>query len=339
MLSMKGPHSEGGGLRVLFVIPGEGQGNSMIFARRQAATLRARGVEVHQFFLKSRTSMSALVREMRRFRAEIRILEPDIVHAHFGTVTAMFAALGAGRRPLVITYRGSDLNPSPGAPVFRKGLGHLLSQLAALRARRIVCVSAPLRRRLWWNASRAVVLPSGVDPVVFCARPRGQARRSLEWAEAQPVVLFNAGSDSRIKRADLAFAAIAAARRSLPNMRLERVDGTTPPEHMPVLMNASDCLLLTSDFEGSPTVVQEALACNLPIVSVDVGDVAERIEGVENACLASRDAEMIGAAVAEMVRTPRRTDGFRKLAEFSTDYVASQLSQLYAQALHDQTVC
>ena len=52
------------------------------------------------------------------------------------------------------------------------------------------------------------------------------------------------------------------------------------PARVPDLMNAADCLLVTSDAEGSPTMVQEALATNLPVVSVDVGDIAERLEGV-----------------------------------------------------------
>ena len=65
-----------------------------------------------------------------------------------------------------------------------------------------------------------------------------------------------------------------------PSVRLEVLDGNVAPARVPALMNAADCLLVTSDAEGSPTVVQEALATNLPVVSVDVGDIAERLEGV-----------------------------------------------------------
>src|SRR6266852_2213766 len=139
----------------------------MIFARRQAESLRAAGIEVSLFCLRSRTSPWELVREFLRFRQELRRVRPDAVHAQFGTVTALFSALAGGKRPLLITYRGSDLNPSPASPGLRAALGRLLSQLAALRAARIVCVSRRLRDRLWWRRSRAIVLPSGVDPEVF----------------------------------------------------------------------------------------------------------------------------------------------------------------------------
>jgi teichuronic acid biosynthesis glycosyltransferase TuaC len=97
----------------------------------------------------------------------MRAFRPQVVHAHYGTVTALFAALGAGRIPLVITYRGSDLNRLPSARGMRPAAALLLSQIAALRAARIVCVSRKLKARLWWRRVRVTVQPSGVDPQVF----------------------------------------------------------------------------------------------------------------------------------------------------------------------------
>ena len=320
-------------LRVLLVIPaGEpGDGHSMIFARREA--VRARGVEVHEFFLASRTRLRGLAREWRRFRGELRAVSPDLVHAHFGTVTAMFAALGAGGLPLVITYRGSDLNPSPGDSRGRTFAARALSQMAALRARRIVCVSAGLRERLWWRRSRVTVVPTGVPADEFRARPRDMARRKLGWREETPVVLFHGGRDARIKRLDLALAAMAVAGRALTDVRLEVLDGSVAPEAVPAYMNAADCLLVTSDFEGSPAVVQEALASSLPIVSVDVGDVRERIYRVSNTRLVERDPEAIGRALVEMVRVPLRTDGSRKMSECRMDAVAVRVHQVYLESL------
>jgi teichuronic acid biosynthesis glycosyltransferase TuaC len=313
-------------VRVLFVIPGEPRGCSMICARRQAETLSTAGVEVFSACLRSRTSPLALWRDFLRFRKEMRRIRPDVVHAHFGTMTAMFAAVAAAGRPLVITYRGSDLNLLPGC---RAALGHLLSQLAALRAARIICVSRKLRARLWWRQSRAIVIPTGVDPEIFYPESRSMARRQLGWTHTEPVVLFNAGYDHQIKRLDLAQAALAAARRTIPELRLEILDGNVEPGLVPALMNAADCLLLTSDTEGSPAVLQEALACNLPIVSVDVGDAAERVDGVRHARIVARDAESLGKALKNMVRQPLRSDGRLKLDEFSAPQIALQLRDMY----------
>ncbi len=313
----------------MFVIPSTGAGSSMIFARRQAEAVRAQGLEVFEFFLRSRTSPFVIAREMLRFRREVHRFRPAVVHAQYGTVTAMFAGLCAGKIPLVITYRGSDLNPCPGWPRMRTAMAHLFSQLAALRAARIVCVSRRLRARLWWRRDRVTILATGVDAAAFEPSEREAARRHLGWNTRTPAVLFNRGLDPQIKRLDLAEAAIGAARRTTPDLRWEVLDGSTAPELVPVLMNAADCLLVTSDFEGSPAVVQEALASNLPIVSVEVGDIAERLAGVCHSRIVARDPEKLGAALAEMVETPRRSDGRRKIEEFRADHIAGRLREIY----------
>jgi glycosyltransferase involved in cell wall biosynthesis len=322
--------------RILFVIPGDGGGHSMIFARRQAASLRKSGVEVREFFLRSRTSALAMAREMRRFRSDMREFSPDIVHAQFGTATALFAALGAMRTPLVITFRGSDLNPSSDGRL-RAAAGHFLSQIAALRARRIVCVSRGLRGRLWWRRSRAAVLPSGVDPEMFRPQPRNLARERLGWSASDRVVLFNAGTSARVKRIDLACAAIEAARLEIPDLRWEVLDGSTCPGKMVDVMNAADCLLLTSDYEGSPTVVQEALATNLPIVSVDAGDVGERTAGVRHTRVVGRETAALARAIVDTVREPVRTDGRNHVEEVSFAKISERLLQIYQQAMGSES--
>ena len=318
-------------MRVMFVIPGDGRGSSMVFARRQAGALSAQGVEVSAFSLLSRTSPLKLARELVRFRRQLRRDDPQVVHAHFGTMTSLFTALAALDRPLVITYRGSDLNPAP-APLAAKCralVARGLSQLSALRAGHIVCVSGELRARLWWRRERVTVLASGVDPRVFFPEPQSTARKRIGWPLEERVVLFNASYNPRVKRPDLAKAAVAAARRALPQLRMEIMDGGTPPERVPALMNAADGLLVTSDSEGSPTVVQEALACNLPVISVDVGDVRERLRGVSHTRIVARDPEALGAALAEILAHPERSDGRHKVKEFCAQSIAADLRRIY----------
>jgi glycosyltransferase involved in cell wall biosynthesis len=310
----------------------------MIFARRQAACLLGLGVDVKLFFLRSRTSPWFLIAEWLRFQDALKNFEPNVIHAHFGTVTAAFAALaagwGPGRVPLIVTFRGGDLNPCGGSfrERLRAAIGRVLSQAAALACARIVCVSRQLRERLWWRKDCVTVLASGVDPEVFVPEARAQARRRLGWPPDVPVVLFNAGNDPRVKRADLAHAAVRAAQRALPNLRFQILDGNVAPEQVPSEMNAADCLLVASDAEGSPTVVQEALACGLPIVSVEVGDVMERVAGVSHTRIVARDPESMGRALVELVSPPRRTNGRTRIGDFAAGAIAARLSELYREA-------
>ncbi|HTQ40704.1 MAG TPA: glycosyltransferase [Pirellulales bacterium] len=323
-------------LRVLSVIPGGSGSGSMIFAKRQTHSLVGEGVENRNFFLASRTSPWRLWREIWRFRKEIREFQPHVVHTHFGTMTALFCAASTGL-PLVITFRGSDLNPCPSMRWWRSFLGRLFSHLSAVRAQHIICVSLQLRRRLWWRQKQISVIPSGVDTDDFRPLPRDQARRELGWGAKDVIVLFNAGKSPAVKRLDLAQAAVEVARREAPAARMVVLDGFTAPQFLPLMMSAADCLLLTSDWEGSPTVVQEALACNLPVVTVNVGDVRERLQGVESTAIVPRNAAAIGKALAAMVMPPRRSNGRAFTEEISLRAIAPQIVDIYRAVLHRPT--
>ncbi len=315
--------------RVLFVIPGEPEGPSMIFAKRQYQAV-ARHLNAEVFYLASRTSVRILAAEARRFRRHIARQRPHVVHAQYGTVTAAFCALLCFR-PLVITYRGSDLNPCPSMNRWRSAAGRLLSQLAALRASRIVCVSRELAGRLWWRKENVEILPSGVDTGRFRPREREAALARLGWSAEDRVVLFNAGRSPAVKRLDLAEAAVAAARRRDPRIRMEVLDGYVDPERIPWMMNAARCLLVTSDKEGSPTVVQEAMASDLPVVSVAVGDLEERLAPVAGCRIEARDAARLGQALVELCGADQRSDGSRFVAALSVEVIAQRLVALYRE--------
>ncbi len=322
--------------RILFVIPGVAMDHSMVFARRQAAILAGLGFEVEMFDLLSRTSPRALFEEFRRFRRVIHAFRPQVIHAHYGTVTALFAALGAGRIPLVVTYRGSDLNRLPFARGVRPAAGLLLSQIAALRAARIVCVSHKLKALLWWRRARVTIQPTGVDLEEFRPEHPKNLRDGLGWREEERVVLFNSGVDPGNKRLDLARKAVQEARHWTSSIRLEVLDGRVDPARVPAMMNAANCLLVTSDAEGSPTIVQEALATNLPVVSVDVGDVAERLQGVTCSHVVERNPQALGRVLADVLNPPRRSDGRRKKDEFCSVRIARELGKLYRSVLQEQ---
>jgi teichuronic acid biosynthesis glycosyltransferase TuaC len=314
-------------VRVLWVIPGEEKGANMVFARRLVDSLMDRGVEGRCFFLASRSSPSIVIQEWRRLRADIRSYQPDVVHAQYGTMTALLCVC-ATKRPVVVTFRGSDLNPSRQGNWLRSVAGHMMSHLAALRARHIICVSRQLAGRLWWGKKRVTVLASGVDTRRFCVRPRDAARRELGWDANDRIVLFN-GAQPKVKRLDLAEAAVQAARAICGELRFVCLDGSQSPDLIPTMMNASDCLLLCSDFEGSPTVVLEAIASGLPVVSRDVGDVRERLEGISPSKLVGDSPREIGAAIAEIFVRGDRANLPPSMDQISFSGISRQTQLIY----------
>lgn len=311
--------------RVLFVIPCEPDDGQFVFAKRQVDALEKAGVVAERFFLRSRTSPSILAAEFCRLRRVIHHHRPDIIHAHFGTMTAFFCVLVA-TLPVVITFHGSDLNPLRGAMWLRHSCAHLLSQISSLRAAQIICVSEQLRSALWYSRAAvcAHVLPLGVDAESFALMDKRKARRGLGWAVDARVVLFNAGRAHQRsnKRLDLAQAAIHEAEAQAGHIQFVVLDGFVPPEHIPLMMNGADCLLVTSDYEGSPTIVKEAMACNLPVVSVDVGDVPERLRDVHPSRIVARDPVALGQAICGILKMNCRSNGreivVRDLSEAAT---------------------
>lgn len=319
-------------LRVLALIPGSPRGSNMVFARRQCEALNRAGQEVEIFYLDSRTNPVRIGRVMRGLARRVRDFRPDVVHAHYGTMTALIGLLCAPGR-LVITFRGSDLNPSRAVSPLRSWAGRLLSQTAAAFAAGVVCVSPQLKRSIWLRRDRVLVLPSGVDEQLFCLRSQADARAHLGLEPDARIVVFNCGSDPWVKRLELAERALDEARRQLPSIEMLVMRGEWEPDQVPWLLAAADCLLITSRHEGSPSIVREALATQLPIVSVDVGDVAAQIEGVSNCMICPASADALGLAIADVVGRRARTNGRSRALEQSEDVIAKCLLDLYHGSL------
>jgi teichuronic acid biosynthesis glycosyltransferase TuaC len=98
--------------------------------------------------------------------------------------------------------------------------------------------------------------------------------------------------------------------------------------------NAADVLLLTSYHEGSPNVVKEAMACNCPIVSSDVGDVKEIISNKKGSYITSFDARQIADCLKEVLLSSQKTNG-RELIEkdLKSCIVARKINSLYLNVL------
>ena len=316
-------------IRVLAVIP---DGSGVMYAFRQVSSLRELGVDVSQFSLRSRTSPTTLLKEYKRLKREIRRFRPHLVHAHYGTVTSFLCAVSSPV-PLVITFRGSDLNGDPDVSFLRSWIAQLLSQISSVWGDAIICVSSRLRDRLWWHRHDVRVIPSGVNLDLFHVESKEQARGILGWEQNLPVVLFNAGRRPRTKGLALVKAAVEVAERRVGAIRLVVLGGDVSPDLMPCYLNAADCLALASVSEGSPNVVKEAMACNLPVVATDVGDVAERLKDVRPSRVVNRDATEFGAALAAILLDRRRSNGRERIAIYSEPQVANLIRSVYAEAL------
>lgn len=285
------------------------------FFRQQVRALEARGVECAVVTVPNEGEARG-AREYLRFalRTLDRGLDDfDLVHANYG-LTAPFA-FAQPTRPLVLTLWGSDL----------MGAGWLprLSRAAARRADAVVVPWATLSLELDGRCDHAVV-PFGVDTDRFRPIDRGEARERVGWPADERVVLFPYAPDRPVKDYPLAERTVA---RLDTDASLRVVDGV-PHEAMPYYMNASDAVLVTSERESGPMVVLEAAACEIPVVSTDVGVAANVLGDVRNSHVVSDEASL-AAALEAVLDDGGRSDGRAVLDDRGADRIGERLLAVY----------
>ena len=237
----------------------------------------------------------------------------DLVHAHYGLLAPV--ALAQLRLPVVLSLWGSDLH-GPVKPI---------SRASARFCDEVVVMSREMQRVL---GGECVVIPDGVDLDRFEPAPRAAARETVGWEQDAHHVLFPYDPDRSVKDYPRARRIVDAVERRLDRPVHLRVVTGVPHETVPDYVNAADALLVTSKSEGSPNSVKEALACNVPVVSTDVGDVRERLAGVEPSTVASDDASLIDG-LASVLESGERSNGREAAREVSLELTTDELLAVY----------
>ena len=269
-------------------------------------------------------------------RKRLRLGNHELVHARFGQCGLV--ARAQLKVPVVITYGGSDVLGSSqlrSRMQYKNYLLRAVSRLLSFVVDEVIVVSRHLGEAL--GSRDYHVIPSGVDFTMFRPINRAEARERIGFPIERRLVLFAGSPENSRKRFDLARQACDLAGSEV-DLALIPLTGR-PSKDVPVFMSACDVLLVTSDIEGSPNVVKEALACNLPVVSVDVGDVREQIGGIQDCRLCQgQDPRAIADALLQVLATPRRLaarDAVR--AELDSAVFATKVSAVYEKALKGHT--
>lgn len=284
------------------------------FVKDQIDALRTLGVSVDVFHFDGRHDWRAYGTAARAVRRLVAQGDFDVVHAHYGLSGAV--ALCQRSVPVVTTFHGSD---SAQVPWQRR-----VSWVVARRSTPIFVAAANARRL---GLPEALVLPIGVDTALFQPTKRAGARAALGWEQDPTYVLLPGARANPIKRADLFDSVVELVGRSLPDVRGVSLEGYSRRDVANV-MNAVDVVLLTSDWEGSPVAVKEALACTTPVVSVPAGDVPEVLAGLPGCAIVPRDPRALADAVLA-ARTVRDQALRRRALDFSHDRVAAEVLEVY----------
>jgi teichuronic acid biosynthesis glycosyltransferase TuaC len=322
-------------IRVLMITnewPTLGQPRTTHFIKRQADFLKAAGIDVEVFHFKGHKNPFNYLRAWTKAQRKIMRERYDLVHAQFGQ-SGLLAL--PKRIPLVVTFRGSDLlgivGDKDGRYTTQGRIGQKISRMVASHADAVIVVSEHMKTYLPASIP-AHVIPSGIDFDLFRCLPREEARRRLGLPLNERLVLFVGRPTQARKRFEISEGAVEILNRSLPSKLIIAwgVDHTD----IPLYMNACDVLVLTSMQEGSPNVVKEALACNLPVVSVPVGDVALRIQGIEGCQLCADDSpETVAASLEVVLRRGQRIAGRERVKNLDEKDITRQVIRIYQSTL------
>jgi len=292
------------------------------FVESQVDSLRREGIEVDVLFVDGRAHTRNYLWGFPRLWLRLLTNRYDLIHAHY--VFSGVIARAQFLCPVVLTHHGVEV---------LRGWQSILSRLITPLVDGVIVRSQEMKQRL--NCSRAVVIPAGVDFDLFKPMSQMECRRSLGLPEDQKLILW-AGEHFRAeKRFDIAKEAVDRLRKRILDAELVLVTGK-PHSTVPLYMNACDALLLVSDAEGSPNVVKEAMACNMPIVTVAVGDVADVIGDTDGCYMCSQEPEDVVQKLEMALRRGRRTEGRERIRSLDIGLVSRRITELYQRLIEQK---
>ncbi|HJV77463.1 MAG TPA: glycosyltransferase family 4 protein, partial [Paludibacter sp.] len=285
----------------ILIVCSRNSGKIAPFIQEQGDGLSRLGVEVSYFTIKGK-GLWGYLKNRKKLIQNIAEFSPDLIHAHYG----LSGLLANTQRhiPVVTTYHGSDINDARAFP---------LSKLNMVLSVHNIFVSKKNRQKSNQRGKQSLI-PCGVDTTLFRPTEKDQARKLLNLDEDKKYILFAGAFANQVKNSSLAQEAVAL----LTNTNLVELQGYSR-EEVALLLNAVDVVLMTSFTEGSPQIIKEAMACNCPIVSVPVGDVADVTDSVAGCFISTYQSADVASNLQQALEFGSRTEGRTRIMELGLD--------------------
>lgn len=299
-------------MKVLFVSSGNSGDISPIVLNQARSLLSADDTLEIDFFLVKGKGLKGYLRHIPALRKQVRAFRPDLIHAHY-SLCGMLAALAFTKVPVITSLMGSDVKSS--------GTMRRIINFCSRRAWKASIVkSGDLDSSLQLRNKH--VIPNGVDLSVF--------RPTDKTTGVPPVILFAADPSRKEKNFSLAEAALEKIEAPFELRTLVQV----PHAEMPAAYSRADIVLLTSLWEGSPNVIKEAMACGLPVVCTDVGDVRTLFGNGKGLYLSSFDPTTLAGKLREAMQyasAAQMSEGRERIMALNIDSesIARRIVALY----------
>ncbi|MFW9949788.1 MAG: glycosyltransferase family 4 protein [Candidatus Thorarchaeota archaeon] len=242
-----------------------------IFVKEQINSLNDLGVNNDVFFMNTREGgKKEYLKSLFKLHTYFYHNKYDLIHCHHSYSSFIFlCSVTILGKKCILSYQNDPKNEG----------GNLLFRILLLFFDKII-----LKNKISGiKCDKIVYLPNGVDTNLFRPRDKSSCKKRLGLKENKKYIVFMDSYTRRTqKRIDRFNETIRILREDYLLSEIEPLILTnTERSLIPYLLCASELHLLTSDFEGSPNSVKECLACNVPVVSTPVGNVADLIGDIE----------------------------------------------------------
>lgn len=229
----------------------------------------------------------------------------DLIHCFHG-LSLIVTFLASKKKPILISFL-SELKFES----FNKNKSihkiFTLSYNAIIKSKRVFSIfKNKIPEHLILN-NCSFYLPNGVDLSVFYPVNRETACSVLNLDPDKTYILFVSSKDRfRLeKRYDIFSKTLQILKDNSKDLNIEElVLSNVPREQCIYYFNAASVHLLTSDYEGSPNSVKEAMSCNTPVVSTDVGNVKKMFNGASNCFISPQDPAILAEYVLKAIIDP-----------------------------------
>jgi glycosyltransferase involved in cell wall biosynthesis len=302
------------------------------FVRTQVESLGQAGVEVEVLHLHGRFRKWNYAKAAFQLRRRLANDSIDLIHAHIGF--AGMVARTQWKVPIVVTFHGSDLLGLINARGRRPLFSPLLVGAGKLLARHVdaAIVQNGKMATLLGNKPNVFVIPCEIDLKTFQPTERSRARAFLGLEQNKKYLLFAANPQIAVKCFPLARAVAEELKRRDRSTEL-LVVYKEPQDRLALYMSACDALVFTSYQEGSPNIIKQAMACNLPMVSTDVGDVREVVGHTKGCYVCEAEVDSLVRRLESVLAARERTDGRAKVEHLASPVVARNIIRVYEQVL------